>query len=454
MQLMEKDVVAIIGPQCSVVSHIVSHVATELQVPLLSFGATDPSLSSIQFPFFVRSTQSDSYQMAAVAHIIDYYSWKEVIAIFIDDDYGRNGLAELSDNLAEKRCRISYKAGIQPLSVTSRSEVMDILVKVALTESRVIVLHVNPAIGKDIFAVAKYLGMMGNGYVWIATDWLASYLDSVFPLPSEFIDNIQGIIVLRQHTPDSDKKRAFFARWNKKTGGSPGLNSYGLYAYDSVWLFAHAMNSFFDQGGVISFSNDSKIPLAAGSLHLEDMSIFDSGHLLLKSILGSNFVGLTGPVRFDSDRSLVFPAYDVVNVVGTGMRRIGYWSNYSGLSTVPPETLYSKPPNRSSSSQQLYSVIWPGETSSKPRGWVFSSNGKQLRVGVPNRFSFKEFVSKVPGTENFQGFCIDVFSAAMNLLPYGVPYKFIAYGDGKKNPNYGDLVNKITTGVSITSVPI
>ncbi|CAN6579966.1 unnamed protein product [Malus baccata var. baccata] len=450
LQFMETDIVAIIGPQSSVVAHIISHVSNELQVPLLSFAATDPTLSSLQFPFFVRTTHSDLYQMTAVAEMVDHYGWKEVIAIYIDDDYGRNGVSTLDDKLAERRCRISYKLGIPPGHGATRGDLMDLLVKVSQLESRVIVLHVNTDLGLNVLSVAQYLQMMGDGFVWIATDWLSSLLDSALPLSPEIMDTMQGVLVLRQHTPDSDRKRAFFSKWNKLTGGSLGLHSYGLYAYDSVWLVAHAIDAFFNQGGIISFSNDSRINSVdkGGSLHLEAMSIFDDGPLLLKNILQSSFLGLTGPVKFDADRSLALPAYDIINVLGTGFRRIGYWCNYSGLSTVPPEMLYSKPPNRSSASQQLYSVVWPGEILSKPRGWVFPNNGKQIRIGVPIRVSYREFVSQVRGTDNmFKGFCIDVFTAAVNLLPYAVPYRFIPFGDGKNNPSYTELVTSIATGV-------
>ena len=89
---METDAIAIIGPQCSTLAHIISYVANELQVPLMSL-ASDATLSSIQFPFFVRTAPSDLYEMAAVAAVVDYYQWKMVTAIYIDDDYGRNGIA-------------------------------------------------------------------------------------------------------------------------------------------------------------------------------------------------------------------------------------------------------------------------------------------------------------------------------------------------------------------------
>jgi ionotropic glutamate receptor len=72
---MENDTVAIIGPQQSVMAHVISHIANELQVPLLSFAAPDPTLNSLQFPYFVRTTQSDLFQMSAVAEIVSYYEW-------------------------------------------------------------------------------------------------------------------------------------------------------------------------------------------------------------------------------------------------------------------------------------------------------------------------------------------------------------------------------------------
>ncbi|XP_016652522.1 PREDICTED: LOW QUALITY PROTEIN: glutamate receptor 3.6-like [Prunus mume] len=255
LRFMEKDTVAIIGPQNAVTAHVISHIANELQVPLLSFSVTDPTLSSLQFPFFVRTTQNDLHQMAAVAAMIDHYGWKEVIALYVDDDYGRNGIAALGDMLAERRCKISYKA---PLVLDpNQSNITDLLVKVALTESRIIVLH----------------------------------------------------------------------------------------------------------------------------------------------------------------------AY---------------------LSVVPPE--YTKPPNPSSSNESLYGVIWPGQTTQKPRGWVFPNNGRHLNIGVPKRVSFREFVSYAEGNDMFTGYCIDVFTAALNMLPYAVPYKFIPFGDGVKNPTSTELVHKIQTG--------
>ncbi|KAE9466324.1 hypothetical protein C3L33_01774, partial [Rhododendron williamsianum] len=121
----------------------------------------------------------------------------------------------------------------------SRSDIMDVMVKVALAESRILIVHTYPTGVIDVVAVAHHLGMMGSGYVWIATNWLSTVLDTDSPLPSGTVENIQGLITLRMYTPDSEMKRNFLSRWknltNNLTGNGPfGLNTYGLYAYDTV----------------------------------------------------------------------------------------------------------------------------------------------------------------------------------------------------------------------------
>ncbi|KAI9072997.1 hypothetical protein K1719_045030 [Acacia pycnantha] len=443
LQLMENDVVAVIGPQSSGIGHVISHVVNELHLPLLSFGATDPTLSSLQYPYFVRTTQNDHFQMYAVADLIRYYGWSEVIAIFVDDDNGRNGISVLGDALAQKRARISYKAAFPPDA--SRTAINDLLNGVNLMESRVYVLHVNPDSGLAIFSLARKLGMMTNGYVWIATDWLPSVLDSQAPASLDTLNLLQGVLAFRHHTPYTDRKNNLLSRLKKLNNTkTSGFNSYALYAYDSIMLAARALHEFLNHGGTISFSNDPNLNETNRSmLHLSSLRVFNDGPKFLQTTLGMNFTGVSGQIQFDKDKNLIRQAYDIVNIGASGPRIIGYWSNHSGLSDVVPEVLYSKPPNKSTGNKHLSNVIWPGLTSITPRGWVFPNNGRPLRIAVPNRVSFKEFVGKDKDPPGVNGFCIDVFEAALNLMPYPVPRKYILYGHGDRNPNYDELVNQV-----------
>ncbi|KAK7386083.1 hypothetical protein VNO78_32172 [Psophocarpus tetragonolobus] len=445
LKFLMTDTVAIIGPQSSVMAHVLSHLANELHVPLLSFTALDPTLTPLQYPYFLQTAPSDQFQMTAVADMISYFGWQDVVAVFSDDDPSRNGITVLGDKLAERRCKLSYKAALPPDATATATHVTSQLLKIMSMESRVIVLHTLSKTGLLVFELAQKLGMMNEGYVWIASTWLSTVLDSQ---PLDASNSIQGVLTLRPHTPPSPNKQAFISRWKHISNGSIGLNPYGLYAYDSVWMIAQALKLFFDQNGTISFSNNANFSgTREETLDFGALSVFDGGKQLLDNILRINMTGLTGPIQFDSDRSPPHPSYDILNVIVTGYRCIGYWSNYSGLSVITPEKLGTKPANRSISSQHLKPVMWPGNTTEKPRGWVFPNNGRQLRIGVPNRVSYRDMVSQINGTNAVQGYCIDIFLAAIKLLPYAVQYKFILFGDGQNNPSYYDLVNMISSDV-------
>ncbi|KAK9677948.1 hypothetical protein RND81_11G177500 [Saponaria officinalis] len=313
-------------------------------------------------------------------------------------------------------------------------------------ESRVYVVHVNPDSGLTVFSVAKSLGMMKSGFVWIATNWLATVIDGSETRDPVTMDLLQGVLTFRHHIADSKQKHDLESRWKGlKYAEDSRITSYAFYAYDSVLLAAHALETFFNQSGNLTFSSDPRLSSTDGSrLNFSSLRVFEGGEKLHQILAATKFTGVSGPIQFDSDKNVLRPALDILNVVGSGSNKIGYWSNYSGLSVTSPEILYQKPANKSTSSQQLNGVIWPGQTSSIPRGWIFPNNGKPLQIAVPNRVSYKEFVAKIKDPPGVQGFSIDVFQAAVNLLPYAVPHAFVLYGDGLKNPKFDDLVNDVS----------
>ncbi|KAA8524608.1 hypothetical protein F0562_011031 [Nyssa sinensis] len=377
---------------------MISQIANGLQVPLISYAATDPTLSALQFPYF-RTTQSDSYQMAAMADLIDFYGWKEVIAIFVDDDYGRNGISALDDELTKKMSKISYKLPLPPQF--DLSDIADMLNKTKLFGPRVYVLHLNPDPGLRVFSIAQNLQMMTSNYVWPVTDWLCATLDSFSPENQASLKIIEGVVGLRQHTPQTIQKKAFVSRWRK-----------------------------MQQNGLLG-----------------KLRVFDGGKLLLKILSQINFTGLTGRVHFNADKNLVCGGYDVINIAQMAIRRVGYWSNNSGLSVLPPKTLKAEQISYSHIDQKLENVIWPGRKTEKPRGWELANDERPLRIGVPKTASFIEFVTELNNSHNVQGYCIDVFIEAQKLVPYDIPYRFEPFEDGRSNPSYDELVRMVSDNV-------
>ncbi|XP_022140487.1 glutamate receptor 3.7-like isoform X2 [Momordica charantia] len=449
-QVLEKDVVAIVGPQSSVVAHMVLQIANNLQVPLISYAATDPTLSALQFPFFLRTTQSDSYQMTAMAELIDFYEWKEVIMIFVDDDYGRNGMSTLADELDKKMFKISYKIPLP--SQFNLSEITDILNKSKLLGPRIYVVHVNPDPKLSIFKIAHQLNMMTSDYVWLATDWLSTTLDSILPTHQTSLNILQGVVVLRQHTPESSQKTRLWSRLRKmlpEVSSNSSLNVYALSAYDTIQLVARSIDKFLNEGRSITFSLKNKFhDLNTSKMPWGKLKIFDDGALLLSILLQTNFTGLSGQIEFNSDRNVVSRAYEVINIDQMGLRRVGYWSNIAGFTIQSPETLKQKQISSTHLNQTLGNITWPGGKTKRPRGWVIADNERPLRIGVPLRVSFVEFITAVNGShENIQGYCVDLFNEARKLVPYDVPYRFIPFGNGYKNPSYNDLVKNVANGI-------
>ncbi|KAG2308841.1 hypothetical protein Bca52824_028589 [Brassica carinata] len=417
-EVLGKEVVAIIGPISSSIAHTLSDIAKGLQFPLVSFAATDPTLSALQFPFFLRTTPDDSHQMSALVDLIDFHGWKEVISVYSDDELGRNGVSALDDELDKKRFRISYKV---PLSLHSdEKSVTDALNRSKSIGPRVYILHFSPDPLLRIFGIAQKLQMMTSGYVWLATDWLSVTLDSSLSDKVTF-RRLEGVVGLRQHIPESIKMRQL--KRNRS------MNAYAFHAYDTVWMIAYGIDKMLSEGVNITFSHSKKLTHAQGNkLHLEKVKIFNRGELLLEKLLQVNFTGLAGQVQFGRGRNVTGCDYEIINVDKTGAHNVGFWSKNGGLS--------------------ISNITWPGGGREKPRGWVIDS-ANPLKIAVPKRVSFVEFVTedKNSSSHHIKGLCIDIFIEALKFLPYSVPYKFESFGNGHSSPNYSNIIQMVSDGV-------
>ncbi|CAH8361504.1 unnamed protein product [Eruca vesicaria subsp. sativa] len=446
-EVLGKEVVAIIGPISSSIAHTLSDIAKALKFPLVSFAATDPTLSAHQFPFFLRTTPDDSHQMSALVGLIDYHGWKEVISVYSDDELGRNGVSALDDELDKKRLRISYKL---PLSLHSDEKyVADALNKSKSIGPRVYILHFGPDPLLRIFSVAQKLQMMSSGYVWLATDWLSVSLDSSLSDKGTF-RRLEGVVGLRQHIPESKKIRQFTKTLKSKSS----MNAYAFHAYDTVWTIAYGIEKMLNEGVNITFSYSKKLTQSQGNkLHLEKLKIFNRGEVLLEKLLKVDFTGLTGQVQFGSGRNATGCDYEIINVDKTGVHTVGFWSKYG-------DSRQTQKKNGFVSDQKLGNITWPGGGREKPRGWVIDS-ANPLKIVVPKRVSFVEFVTedKNSSSHHIQGLCIDIFIEALKFIPYNVPYKFVSFGDGHSSPNYSKIIQMVSDGVydaavgDITIVP-
>lgn len=125
-----------------------------------------------------------------------------------------------------------------------------------------------------------------------------------------------------------------------------------------------------------------------------------------------------------------------MNLIGKGGRRVGFWTPTCGFTK---EIYLFK---ESCSSDGLETIIWPGFSTTAPKGWLLPMSGKHLRIGIPAFARFHQLVGlsydQQTNKTTTYGFSMDVFKTAIERLQYKIDYEFIPFY--RHNGSYSDLV--------------
>ena len=141
------------------------------------------------------------------------------------------------------------------------------------------------------------------------------------------MDSMQGVVGIRPYLPPSKRLEDFERKWKRnltsiktKTKSTTSFNLYGLWAYDTVWALAMAV----EKAGIVHSSflkkndSDSNVDLAA-------LGIFEMGTRLHNTILTTKFQGLIG--NFHLFKGQLKPsAFELFNMIGKTEIIIGYWT--------------------------------------------------------------------------------------------------------------------------------
>ncbi|GMQ02692.1 hypothetical protein CsSME_00048803 [Camellia sinensis var. sinensis] len=422
--LKTEQVKAIIGPLTSMQANFLIHLGEEAHVPIISFSATSPSLSYLRSPYFFRAALNDSSQVQPITAIIQAFGWKEVVPIYTENEYGEGLIPFLTDTFQENEIRVLYKSTIRP--VASDEEIVAELYKLMTMQTRVFIVHMTCSLSARLFTKANEIGMMSKGYVWIITDGITNSWN--FFDPSTIIDSMQGVIGVQPHVPKSKKLEDFISRWKNKTHQektTSDLNVFGLWAYDAAVALAMAVEKVGPLN--LSISNIAK----NSTTDFGSVGVSQNGIHLCQALSSTRFRGLSGNFSF-VDGQLQSSAFEIVNVIGNGPRGIGLWTPEHGIvRQLKFDAVNTSYKDYSTSQANLKAIIWPGDTTYTPKGWVVPTNGKVLRAAVLVNSFYYDFVrvSRDPITNRTMvtGYCIDVFEAVMAALPYSVPYEYIPF---------------------------
>ncbi|PRQ37565.1 putative periplasmic binding protein-like I [Rosa chinensis] len=338
-----------------------------------------------------------------MAAIVGAYSWLEVVLIYENTEYGNSLIPYLEDAFQKVGARVPHRSVI-PHHYNDR-EILKELNRLNSTRARIFLVHMTASLGSKLFLLASKAGMMIEGYGWIVTEGLSTLLD---PVGSRTMNSMQGVVGVRPYIPMSKELEDFVLRmkiFRFRKSRITGVNLFGLWAYDTVWALAMAVE---------------KVGIAS-RVDLASLGTGDKGQNLLEAILDLKFENLSGNFRLVKGQ-LEASTFEVFNVIGGKERIFGYWNQKKGL---------SRKLNRAAELDKrktLEKPIWPRYTTDIP---------PKLRIGVPMEQGFNEFL-KFENNHHISGFSADIFFAAVKQLPFSLSYEFSAFVG-----TYDDLLYQI-----------
>ncbi|CAK9154355.1 unnamed protein product [Ilex paraguariensis] len=429
--LQNNKVQAIVGLETPMEAKFLAPLGDKAKVPILSF-TTIPS-SSIKYPYLIQITEDETTHFKGVATIVESFKWRGVIFINEDTDHGREILPYLIESFLEKNLHIAHRTAISPSA--NDHQILQELHKHRSMQAAIFIVHMSPSLASRLFLNVKRLGMMSGGYAWIITETTMNLLHSA---DSEVIKSLQGVLGFKSYIPSSRELHNFTRRWKHElytkdpTMEVNDLNVFGIWAYDGIWALAKAVERVGTESPPVTNNQGTGLRL----FDLAEISVSQSGRTLLNEILQTKFRGLSGEFQIMNGK-LKSQEFEIVNVIGKGERTVGFWTSTDGIKREMYRSVHG-----------LETIIWPGGSTIIPKGWMMSMSGKKLRVGVPTNPGFKELVHVDQNQANettVTGFCIAVFKAAIEALPFEVPYEFIPFvgADGKNLGTYNDLTDQV-----------
>ncbi|KAH9299326.1 hypothetical protein KI387_031008, partial [Taxus chinensis] len=393
VQVFGNEVVAILVQEFKI-SKFMAPIAEAVDVPILSLSDADGFVTGNG-----STVLSHNYDdMEAIAAIVGYFQWKEVILLYQDEEFWLSGVNALSEALEERGKRVSQTAALP--SISEGDQVRKSLRQLNTSYIRAFIVYTSVDVAMNLFSIADGLGMMTEGYAWIVTDSIASSLDF---LNSSHLNTIQGIVgVKRLPTPQ-------FTEMQKRlqlNSSDDGTSRIGIEAYNSLMIVAKAIAILVSQGKEVGYKGN----IPNNNMDFLASMKFLTGGKLLRQEIDSLKYSAVNYNRGSRDYQI-----EIINIVGRrSYRRVGFWGKRKGLL-------------RSGGKQgnnTLSPIMWPGDTVQAPNGYRKLVVGKIMSKSTSN---FSEILGRL------SGYTRETFETAVNAVPYDLPFVFATLNIGNSS---------------------
>ncbi|XP_074654114.1 gamma-aminobutyric acid type B receptor subunit 1-like [Tubulanus polymorphus] len=288
-----------LGPGCSLVSTFVAQAAKMWNLIVLSYGSSSPALSDrFRFPTFFRTHPSATLQNPTRLKLIQRWGWTRIATIQQIEEVFISTVQDLEDRVKKANIEIAVRTSF----LTDPSNAVTSLKK---QDARIIIGLFYEDKARKVFCEAYKQGLYGKKYVWFIIgwfkdDWYRQKLDQVnctademkIALEGHFTSesmmlNQENILSISNMTSQNFIQR--LADQNVTADSVSGFPESPL-AYDAVWSLGLALDKASKE-------------LKKKGLSLENFTYSNKEIMMemFKAMNSTQFLGVSGPVRFNSE---------------------------------------------------------------------------------------------------------------------------------------------------------
>ena len=371
LAISASNIVGIVGPRLSREAHTIATVAGTLGIPVVSYSATDPDLSSRNaYRSFYRTIPSDASAVVSMVQLFKRFNWTSCLIIYQNDAYGYSGMRVISEEFMKNNVKVRAMIKFDIATRTTEGDLRHYLLH---SPTRIVILWAVPTVASIILQYALDQDLLGPHFLWIL-----SSCPSLHSFDKESSKKLVGILTVEPVSAgvlnasiNASLLRAAYEVWQQYESDSfPGedkVDQYALFAFDATWLLIQSLQRFCTMKDrtpsppCLSFPNAS----LCFDRHLANANSF------LEHVTSTAFLGVTGPIKYEgngTDRS------EGIHYIGKSLR-----SSPEGLSFVP--ALKYSERNSWETYHEPSTIIWPGGSCTIPSDRAILS-GITLRIGI------------------------------------------------------------------------
>jgi ABC-type branched-subunit amino acid transport system substrate-binding protein/glyoxylase-like metal-dependent hydrolase (beta-lactamase superfamily II) len=328
--LMQKDVLAITGADCSGPAVEIANMAARYEVPVISNGANASVLSSAQdFPWFVRVvTPSEAYE-GYLIDVADHFGVKEIGYLYTTDAWGLGARRVITDYAKRRDIRIKKEFGFA--RDTAYEDIERKVEEIRDAGIRHVVMTGPTPDTVRVFQALHRLDMNKPGNTFYAAEMISA--DESPEAVNGSLGYFAPMTMLEETAKLGEFRQALETRLGREVDPDSKAFFYGALSYDHILAVAYAIKAIKDGGDSVN-----RVRLMT---HLREME----------------FEGATGNISLvpgTNDRANM--AVQIFN--SHGYKADGKTVNFVSVGAVNPQT--------EELTMNQDAILWPGGTKIAP----------------------------------------------------------------------------------------